>query len=174
MSDDHSADNARLRVLSYLKANLKALEAAQIDEPFAEAYRVFLKNAETFARRAQGSIATKSSQKKEGATRIRRSHEDIRGLSLDNVEKIVSDPNASRKELEDIAKVFFGVSPGTLTSLRAKSRLTKKLMELIAGDRSHQSVARLASGEASEAGSADDPGINADNECETSSDGKLL
>jgi hypothetical protein len=70
--------------------------------------------------------------------------EQISKLTADQLRDRLADEKVSRKTLERIAKVRFGVSIGALSTLRDKTSLHEKLLTLIANEETHDSIANLA------------------------------
>lgn len=71
--------------------------------------------------------------------------EQISNLTADELRQKLSDVKISRKTLERIAKIRFGVTSGALSTLRDKKSLHDKLQTMIANEVTHDSIAKLAS-----------------------------
>lgn len=71
--------------------------------------------------------------------------EQISNLTADQLRQRLADTKVSRKTLERIAKIRFGVPTGALSTLRDKKSLQDKLLTLIANEVTHDSIAKLAS-----------------------------
>lgn len=69
----------------------------------------------------------------------------LHGLSLDEVERMISDPKITKQRLLAIVRERFGGSTGTLAKLRHET-LVERVAALAMNERSHETVARLASG----------------------------
>ena len=76
----------------------------------------------------------------------------LRDLSLDDVERMISDPKITKQRLLSIVRERFGGSTGTLAKLKHES-LVERVAALAMNERSHETVARLASRDASKASS---------------------
>jgi hypothetical protein len=70
----------------------------------------------------------------------------LRDLSLDEIERILSDPKTKKQRLLAIVRERFGGSTGTLAKLKHDA-LVERVAALAMNERSHETVARLASGE---------------------------
>jgi hypothetical protein len=70
----------------------------------------------------------------------------LRDLPLDEIERIISDPKTKKQRLLDIVRERFGGSTGTLAKLK-HDVLVERVAALAMNERSHETVARLASGD---------------------------
>jgi hypothetical protein len=90
-----------------------------------------------------GSVKTQ--QPSTNISEEQETEEQISSLTADQLRQRLSDVKLSRKALERIAKIRFGVSIGALSTLRDKKSLHDKLLTLIANEGTHDSIAKLAS-----------------------------
>jgi hypothetical protein len=73
----------------------------------------------------------------------------LRDLSLGEIERMISDPKITKQRLLAIVRERFGGSTGTLAKLKHEA-LVERVAALAMNERSHETVARLASGEANQ------------------------
>jgi hypothetical protein len=73
----------------------------------------------------------------------------LRDLSLGEIERMISDPKITKKRLLAIVSERFGGSTGTLVKLNHEA-LVERVAALAMNERSHETVARLASGDANQ------------------------
>ena len=73
----------------------------------------------------------------------------LRDLSLDEVERLISDPAVTKQRLLAIVRERFGGSIGALSKLRHEA-LIARVAALAMNERSHETVARLASRDANQ------------------------
>jgi hypothetical protein len=79
-------------------------------------------------------------------THSQETDEELRGLSLDEVERRLFDPSTTKQELLNLARARFDSSTGTLIRL-SKDALAQRIEALLMNERTHQTLARAASGE---------------------------
>lgn len=70
--------------------------------------------------------------------------EELSSLTADQLRQKLADSTLSRKYLERVAKIRFGVSAGALSMLRSKEALIDKLLNLTANEATHDSITKLA------------------------------
>ena len=90
-----------------------------------------------------GSVETQ--QPAQNFAEEQETEEQVSNLTVDELRQILADAKVSRKTLERIAKIRFGVTAGSLSTLRDKQSLHEKLLTLIANEVTHDSIAKLAS-----------------------------
>lgn len=71
------------------------------------------------------------------------SDEQIRSMSSEQIKELASDLSVTRKQLEQVASVRFGVTRGGLSNLRNRDALVDKLLTLVRNERTHESIARV-------------------------------
>lgn len=71
---------------------------------------------------------------------------DAATLTLDEIEKIISDADISRKTLETIAIGRFQVPRGSMRSFTRVSTLREKIAVLVLNERTHGTIASVAKG----------------------------
>jgi hypothetical protein len=73
----------------------------------------------------------------------------LRDLSLEEVQRMISDPKTTKQRLLAIVRERFGASTGTLAKLRHET-LVERVAALAMNEQSHETVARMASGPANQ------------------------
>jgi len=76
--------------------------------------------------------------------------EEIRSMNVERVRQLISKEGISRKHLEQIATVRFGVTKGALSTLRARRPLIEKIQSMISNESTHESIVRVAGSTTSE------------------------
>ena len=71
--------------------------------------------------------------------------EKIRQMTVQQIEHEISNPNISRKYLESIATIKFGVTKGALSMLRTRDALINKIHTLLSNEYTHEVILRAAS-----------------------------
>ena len=70
----------------------------------------------------------------------------ITDLTTEQVEQEILKDKVSRKYLERIARVRFGVTKSAVSSLRNREAVIEKLHTLISNEQTHETIARVANG----------------------------
>ncbi len=65
---------------------------------------------------------------------------DISNLSIDKIKDIVNDTQTTRLKMVEIATSRFGVSSGSIASLKNKNMLKDKLLNLIENEKTHSVI----------------------------------
>lgn len=65
---------------------------------------------------------------------------DISNLSIDEIKAIVNNTQTTRLEMAEIATIRFGVSSGSVASLKNKNMLKDKLINLIENENTHSVI----------------------------------
>lgn len=136
-------------VLYLLERNLRYLESVGLSPSTAKAYRrtiTFLK------RRTDSEIASIVRGPKRGASMAASrtgpdmSDEEIVALSGAQIEVLLSSGRVSRRFLERLASLRFGVSVGGLSTLRNRDALVDKLRTLLRNESTHDAISRTVRG----------------------------
>ena len=137
-------------VVALLEKNLKYLEHVNLNPTTAKAYK---KTITYLKRRTEKEIASILGIQKQKTRRTRNqsdpemSDEEIRSLTGEQI-KALSSTTVSRKFLEQLASVRFGVSTGALSVLRNRKALVDKLNTLVNHEGTHDAISRaIGSGE---------------------------
>ena len=133
-------------LLHVLAAHYKALVAARSDDTVLRKYSLllrFLKTRNGSLFKTETSAKSKIAQPR-GLSNNGLSEEELTNASLDEVERLVSDPTTPRKELERIAIRRFSVPRGSMRSFSNRQMLEEKLRTLINSERTHETIGVVA------------------------------
>jgi hypothetical protein len=72
------------------------------------------------------------------------SEEEIRAMPIEKILDLASNKETSRKHLEQIASVRFGVTRGGLWVLRSRDALGERIRTLVSNENTHGSITRAA------------------------------
>lgn len=75
---------------------------------------------------------------------LQRSDLEISALTFAEILDLASNKETSRKQLERIATVRFGMTRGGLSALRNRDALVEKLRNLVSNENAHDSITRAA------------------------------
>lgn len=134
-------------LLKLLASTLKYLEGINVDPSLLKSYRQLLRHLRTRPARSISEILGNARGGPETAEeKYERplSDEEILGLTAKEIVDRALNSKVSRKDLEKIAAVRFGVTRGALSTLRSRDALVEKLRTLIDNEGTHDSIARVA------------------------------
>ena len=138
-------------VVSLLEKNLKYLELVNLNPTTAKAYKKTITYLKRRTDKEIASILGISKQKARPATKQsdpEMSDEEILSLTGEKIKAVLSSTTVSRKFLEQLASVRFGVSTGALSVLRNRNALVDKLKTLVGHEVTHDAILRaIGSGE---------------------------
>ncbi|MYD87020.1 MAG: hypothetical protein F4010_05015 [Cenarchaeum sp. SB0669_bin_11] len=143
--NDPTRIDAFAQVIRILERNLRYLESIGLEPATIEAYK---KTISYLKRQTKEGIENIVGSRRGASTRVKRSmdpemsDQELSVLPGDQVEALLSLPKLSRKFLERLATVRFGVSPGALSSLRSRNALVDKLHTLVSHERTHDAISR--------------------------------
>ncbi len=143
-SDEKDID-ALLKVLS---AHFNALVSARSDETVLRQYSALLRFLKTRNSAFLRSPSLEKHRPEPSRLLPTLTEEEIRGASLDDLDKLVSNEATARKDLEFIAIQRFSVPRGSMRSFSNKRMLIDKLKTLISNERTHQTIGAVARGQA--------------------------
>ncbi|MCO5343406.1 hypothetical protein NG896_12560 [Aeromonas veronii] len=115
----HHPDNELLKDLDKIIFHLKGMSIAETYEILGE-------------HPSKGTSKTSSNRE--------RNRLDISNLSIDEIKDIVNNTQTTRLEMAEIATIRFGVSSGSVASLKNKNMLKDKLLNLIENERTHSVI----------------------------------
>jgi hypothetical protein len=72
------------------------------------------------------------------------SDKDIADLPIEDIERLLAEPNVPRKVLDGLAKSRFGLTRGEVSALSSRAKLADKLHVLIANERTDAAIGRAA------------------------------
>lgn len=142
-----SADNKENGVLlKVLTAHYHGLAAARSDETVLQQYAALLRFLKSKNQFLDELVHPKH------RTHTRKllptfSDQELRGASLDDIDKLISDEATTRRELEYIAIQRFSVPSGSMRSFSNRQMLVDKLRTLIRNERTHETIGAVARGQ---------------------------
>lgn len=134
-------------LLEVLTHTGKYLEALNIDPVLLQSYRQLLRFLRSRSPEAITEILRgtgQSSQKVERKFRPGLSEQEVRAMPIEKLLELASNKETSRKDLEQIASVRFGVTRGGLSVLRSRDALAEKIRTLVSNENAHASITRAA------------------------------
>lgn len=135
-------------VVALLEKNLRYIEVLGIDDVTLQAYRKVLshlraKSPEEIGRILGGKVPGKKPLKYIDPDLT---EEQVARLSGEQIKQYLDAQNVSRKFLERIATIRFGMAKGALSALRSREALTEKLHTLLEHESTHEAISRAALG----------------------------
>lgn len=138
-------------VVSLLEKNLRYVEALGMDEITLHDYRKIVSYLRSRSvdeiEKILGKNSHRKSVKKEKIIEAVLDDEEIRLLKGADIKKYLASPDATRKFLERIASVRFGVTKGALSNLRSRDALVEKISTLLGHEDTHEAISRSALGQ---------------------------
>jgi len=135
-------------LLKVLTAHFKALVSAGSDETVLKQYAALLR----FLKSERGKFLESSINAKRRSVLPEHSPkittDQLRGASLDDLDRLVNDDATARRDLEFIAIQRFSVPRGSMRSFSNKHMLVEKLRALISNERAHETIGAVARGRA--------------------------
>jgi hypothetical protein len=134
-------------LLEVLGHTRKYLEMLNIDPTLLKSYRQLLRFLRSRPAEAIPEILRgtgPSSQKAEKRVQPDLSEEEIRAMPMEKILDLASNKETSRRHLEQIAAVRFGVTRGGLSVLRSRDALGEKIRTLVSNENAHGSITRAA------------------------------
>ena len=145
MADSTSKNKDNGVLLKVLTAHYHSLVSARSDETILKQFSNLLR----FLKRQNTDFLETSVSKKPESSRLPLlTPEELRGASLDDLDKLVNADATTRKDLEFIAIERFSVPRGSMRSFSNKEMLVEKLRALIRNERAHDTIGAIARGEA--------------------------
>jgi hypothetical protein len=133
-------------VVTLLEKNLRYIEALGMDDATLQAYRKVVshlrsRSPEEIGRIFGGKVAAKRPPKYSDPDLT---DEQIGRLNGEQIKRHLAAEKVSRAFLESIAALRFGVTRGTLSTLRSRDALTQKLLTLLEHESTHEAISRAA------------------------------
>jgi hypothetical protein len=129
-------------LLNVLTAHYRALVSARSDETIIRQYASLLRFLKSNPPRFLEEPGDAKAHRSRPVPTI--TEEEVRKASLDDLERIVSDPKTARKDLEFIAIQRFSVPHGSMRSFASREMLVDKLRTLIGNERAHEAIGAVA------------------------------
>ena len=133
-------------VVSILEKNLKYLVSVNLDSSTEQAYKRiigYLKDREDNEIVGILGVRKSGGRRSKIAKDPQLSDEEISQLDGRDVLKIVSSNEVTRKFLERLAGVRFGVSVGALSALRNRTAVVEKLRVMVDHENTHDAISRV-------------------------------
>jgi hypothetical protein len=136
-------------LLKVLTTHFHSLVSAKCDEVLLKQYSALLR----FLRSRKGRsleelFGAADRQRSRGTATV--NAEQLRRMTLAELEKFVNDEATTRANLEFVAAERFSVPRGSMRSFSNRPMLVTKLRTLIANERTHQTIGAVARGQAKE------------------------
>ena len=138
-----AADRFR-RLMAILEANQKYLQAARVEDDILVAYKELLRYLRSRPPATKAEIVgpRRASQVYSKTAAPQFSEDQIRAMTATEVSALASNPEITRRQLEQIARIRFGVTTGGLSNLRTRDALVQKLLTLVGHEATHESISR--------------------------------
>lgn len=148
MESDSRKKTAFKQLINVLEYNLKAFKSADSSKTVVELYDQLIKhlksiNYNDFQKILNSKDSVKALPKKKSRDII--TDEEAFNLTNNEIMKIVSNKETTRKTIEKIAMIKFGMRESELKSIRDKKSLREHLYTIIRNQETHESIRRAAS-----------------------------
>ena len=152
MSSDQDSSNqleAYVEVLGLIEKNLCYLEAPGFGEETIRDYQRVLHYLKAKSPSEVAKILGKPTRPKKSSTgpESNWSDTDVESLDGKQIRQILADEDVSRRLLERVASMRFGVTKGALSTLRSRNALKEKIETLLSHEGTHEAISRAASGQ---------------------------
>jgi hypothetical protein len=145
-------DSSNLRrdyedLVRVLGDSAKFLERLKIDPGILESFRHLLRFLRSRPEEAIAEIIQGSTRRSKNATSAIESdlsEDEIQAMSTKRILELAANEETTRRNLERIASVRFGVTKGALSALRNRQALVEKLCTLVRNEDAHGSITRIA------------------------------
>lgn len=145
MSNDENITRRYQNLLKVLTSQQRTLANAGASKELLETYRAVLRHlAQASVEEVRSILRTPSKKITKRIANDDLLSFDAASISLDEVDKILSDEKVVRKKLEKIAVERFHVPHGSVSSFTNISMLKQKIATLIHNERTHQTISALA------------------------------
>ena len=142
----HSELHAEYKnLLGVLTSTEKYLESLAVDPAIRKSYRQLLRYLRSQSSEGVSAILGQTAGKHrptQSKPEPTISESEIREMSFEKIREIASDSKISRKLLERIATLRFGVTRGGLSTLRTRDALVGRLQTLVSNEEVHDSIRR--------------------------------
>ena len=133
-------------VISLHEQTLRYLQSIEFDADMLQTYKALLHHLRTRTDEqipAMLGMSVKQKVQKRNVAQDDLADSVIERLTLDQVREQITAKSASRRLLERIAAIRFGVTKGAISSLKSRDILVEKIMTLISNEGTHSSIARV-------------------------------
>lgn len=136
-------------LLKVLTTHFHALASAKCDDALLKQYSALLRFLRSRKGRSLEELFAAAERHRSRGT-VTLNVEELRRLTLDDLEKLVNDDATTRADLEFVAAERFSVPHGSMRSFSNRQMLVAKLHTLIANERTHQTIGAVARGQGKE------------------------
>lgn len=133
------------QVLKLLNYQLNSIEEIGADPAVISVYRCLVRHLGTLNNKELDTILETQHPLQKHEAKSNDFDEQLFKLNLDEIGTIVQSKDSTRKHLEKIATVRFGMTRGEISRISSKNRLVEQLTTLINNEKAHQSIKRMAS-----------------------------
>lgn len=134
------------RVLRLLSLQRKALADAGADANLLGTYNAIVRHLSKLTEQEVETLLNASKGRSQEQVLSNAQLARLAALSLEEIEAVMSNEHASRKQLEAIAVSRFHVPKGSLRSFQNVQNLREKLFTMIRNERAHQTISEVARG----------------------------
>lgn len=143
--EKHEAIRRYRKVLSLQERTLKYVQSIELAPELVQTYKALLHHLRTRTDEQilamLGKHSGQAAQKRDVAS-DNLTDEAIGRFTLDEARDQIMMESISRRLLERIAAVRFGVTKGAMSSLKSREALVQKILTLINNEETHNSIAR--------------------------------
>lgn len=132
------------QILKLLDYQLKSLEKVEANANIISVYRKLLKHLRSLkSTQIEAILLSQSASQKQEESSVE-SDEQILKLNFDALKNIIQSEDSTRKYIEKLSTVRFGMTKSELSRIPNKKQLIEQLMSLINNEKAHQSIKRMA------------------------------
>jgi len=138
--------NIHRSLLHALRSNLLSLKRFSATGDLLEAYEQLIEYLEKLTDADLTKVyaaGTKKVQSKANDPQLSLLPEQLLGMDAEKLESMINNPTMGRKQLDQLARVRFGLTVGELSSLSNRSQLVRRLQSLVDNERTHHVIGRV-------------------------------
>jgi hypothetical protein len=138
------------KLFRVLTEQYRTLSAAQADQEVLSKYNAlirFLRKASDKELHRIFGHAAPAADKAGSGRRAPIPDAEIANMTLSDVEKIINDESATRKDLERVAVYRFHVPAGSMRSFPNRDRLISKLLTFLRNEQAHRTIESVTRGQ---------------------------
>ncbi len=148
MKDKNTQSNyyAFKKLIKLLKLNYRILEDSYADKNLLLVYNKLLNHLDKSSYEDIEEFFSENTEiKKNQYVKTELTKNEILNLELDGINRIINEKETTRKSLETIASVRFGMTRGEISQTKNKEKLIEKLQNFIDNEKTHVVIMRQAS-----------------------------
>jgi hypothetical protein len=131
------------KILRMLEKQLACVEIADGDPAFVVGYRNVLRHLRSLT--DDEIRAVMRGQRRRSLPSFESIEDSFSSLPLTAAEALLADPDQPRAVLERLARQRFSMTPGEISRLSSRAKLLDRLQMLVANERTHEVIGRVAS-----------------------------